>query len=271
MNDIIVDITEVVNRQQKASKYNIRLTVLIVGVVVLLAVAAGILMPSLAPSIPVFADLAAILPPWPVFAIIAGVTGVISVFIYNLPSSRDRKFNEPFIENITRELSNKGYVFDDDKKKTNLDPWLSSLSKYMHGGGVKLKPNMASGRKARTIKFLKNNIPVLLSAERMGTRGSVLLHIVEVDGTGALLFNQIDDDDFGDPMQQVPVQQQYQPAQYPSQPVQPVVSEPVYQSTPPQVIPSIPVPQTIIPITPPPSFAPIPPNSPGITPPPVIK
>ncbi len=236
MKDIIVDITDVVERQKKSNNYNIRLAVLIVAIVVLLAVAAGIIVPSLKDTVPVFAEVAPVLPPWYVFAGIAAVAAILSVFIYNLPTSRDRKFNQPFIDAINNELSRNGFQFDDVKKKSNYTPWLSSLSKYIQGSGVRIRANMADGRKARIIKFLRLSRPILLSTERMGTKGSVLLHIVEVDVHGQLVTNVVDDEE----MPQIQASQSYvqisdanspiytasQPTQaYPSNPL-PIASQP---------------------------------------------
>jgi len=165
--DIVLDITPVVNQQKESKGKRFRIAVLVVGVLILAAlVFAAVMKPIFLVAIGVAALLVAL----------------VGVFTYSIPSRKEQKFLTPYIADITEELRSRGYKFADTKAKANLRPWFSSQSAYLYGSGLVINKSMAKGLKMRQIKFDHSTGLAPLSVERIMTKQQTLIRVITLDG-----------------------------------------------------------------------------------------
>lgn len=167
---IVVDITEVVEKQKESKNYNIKLAILLIGILVFCALTvAGIYNISSE-----------------IFYAAALIVVALTVLLYNIPGVRTRKFLKPYIDNMLRQLESKGFTYKDRRKNKNLNPWFSGASQYLYGKGLSLAKDSSKGLKARKLKFLtRGDEEVVLSVERLSSQNSVFLKVVELDKKGS--------------------------------------------------------------------------------------
>jgi hypothetical protein len=174
-NNIVIDITDVVERQKKSKAYNIKLATLIIGILVLCAL-----------TIARLYDL-----PFELFIGGAVVILIGAVFVYNLPGAQDRKFLKPFIEKTQEQLKAAGFHYKDSARNKDLKPWFSPSSRYLYGKGLTITKDPAKGIDARKLSFMTDrNETVSLSVERLSTSGRILLQVVELDEHGNVVDHE---------------------------------------------------------------------------------
>lgn len=168
-NSIVLDITKVVDRQKKSKTYNIKLAILIVGILVFSSVTVAGLY-----NIPTFLFLGASL-----------FVAVATVFIYNIPGSADKKFLKPYVDEMYSELNAQNYVFRGKNSNKNLNPWFSGSSGYLYGKGLTVAKDPSKGLTARKLEFQHAQKGVVfLSVERLSTQNVIFLQVVELDTNG---------------------------------------------------------------------------------------
>lgn len=172
MNEnIILDITDVVEEQKKSRAKRFKVSVLVISLIVLatLTVVAWY-------NVPEF---------WPLVAIAVAI--FVSVATYSIPGRRERKFMKPYIEELEEELNSRGYKFADSVTNKRFKPWFSSQSAYLYGDGLVLRKSLDKGLKMRTLKFTVDSVADKtarkrkLTVERLMSGQSTLIKVISAD------------------------------------------------------------------------------------------
>lgn len=163
--DIVLDITTVIEKQKESKGKRFRLSVLAIGVLVLAVLVIAALNNTYNT----------------IFLIAIGIVTVLAAITYSLPSRAENKFLTPYIADITSELKARGYKFADSKSKANFRPWFSSQSAFLYGDGLVINKSMDKGVKMRKINFEHKTGKVGLSVERIMTKKQILIRVIGIN------------------------------------------------------------------------------------------
>lgn len=168
--NIILDITNVVEAQKKSRATRFRVAVLVISLIVLatLTFVAWYNVPDF----------------WPLVAIAGAIFG--SVATYSIPGRKERKFMKPYIEEVREELNSRGYKFSDSVTNKNFKPWFSSQSAYLYGDGLVLRKSLDKGLKMRTLRFTVDSSDKAgrkrkLTVERLMSGGATVIKVIPAD------------------------------------------------------------------------------------------
>lgn len=163
--DIVLDITTVIEKQKESKSKRFRISVLVIGVLVLAVLV-----------IAAFHNTYNT-----IFLIAIGIVTILAAFTYSLPSRAENKFLTPYIADITSELNARGYKFADSKSKASFRPWFSSQSAFLYGDGLVINKSMDKGLKMRKIKFEHKTGKIALTVERIMTKKQIFIRVITMD------------------------------------------------------------------------------------------
>lgn len=165
IEDIVLDITTVIEKQNESKAKRLRIVILTIELLLLLILV-----------------LTAIHNTYNTIPLVSmSLVFALTMFIYALLSRVEKKFLTPYIADITSELTARGYKFADSKSKSNFRPWFSSQSAFLYGDGLVINKSMARGVKMRTINFEHKTGKIGLSVERIMTKKQIFIHVITLN------------------------------------------------------------------------------------------